>query len=449
MTVNLSNRLETAREMSSAGDHRGAAAILAECVAADPDDWELLDAFLSSLERLWSKGPSEQPLPETVNQAHKSRHWDEVLRRGPADLLSHGGNVPLLRMLAEAHAAQGRHQMELRYLEGASRFAPNDIELNRHRAESLMRHGKFDLARECLERVQDISPDDAAATDKIAQLAIEQSRLEHGLESAGFLPPGKRSTPKKEKTGLKPIVYQDERMLREILRQADQHKRTPLQQLEAAVRDHTANPDLYLKLASVYMVKDRDYDAEKLLAKAKEQLNDPRVSALWEDVTMIRLDRKLALAIKNAESDDSEAAQAVVTEARKARDRFQTEVFVSRSKREPDNAELRYELGLRHKQAGKLREAYECFAAALKDDAFKALAALEMAECLRQSDQLVEALQHYRLAAESARPDQLECKKQALLEAGQLASDIRLQRLSRRYLDHLRQLDPEYAGRNE
>lgn len=449
MITTLNDRLETAREMSSAGDHQGAATILAECVAADPDDLELLDAFLSSLERLQPASMTDQSLPEALERPYQARRWNEVLRIGPAMLLSHGGNLSLLRMLAKAHETQGRHEVELRYLESASRQAPDDVELNHQRAEALLRHGKLDLARACWERVQDVSPDDAIATTKIAQLAIEESRLEQGLESAGFLPRAKHSTRQGESTGLKPIIYQDERMLREILRQADQHKRTPLQQLEAAVRDHTANPDLYLKLASVYMEKDRDYDAEKLLAKAKEQLDDPRVAALWEDITMIRLDRKLALAIKNAESDDSEAAQAVVTEARKARDRFQTEVFVNRSKREPDNAELRYELGLRHKQAGKLREANECFAAALSDDGFKAPAALEMAECLRQSDELVEALRHYRLAAESARPDQLECKKQALLEAGQLAVGMRLQRLAQRYFDRLRQLDPEYAGRSE
>jgi tetratricopeptide (TPR) repeat protein len=164
---------------------------------------------------------------------------------------------------------------------------------------------------------------------------------------------------------------------------------------------------------------------------------------------MIRLDRKLAAAVKLAEADDSDASRAAVTEARKARDRFQTEVFVNRCKREPDNAELRYELGLRHKQAGKTREAYECFVAALNDNAYKALAAFEMAECLRQGEKLVDALQYYRLAAESAQPDQLECKKRALFQAGTVASSIRLQRLARRYFERLQRLDPDYAGRTE
>jgi thioredoxin-like negative regulator of GroEL len=243
------------------------------------------------------------------------------------------------------------------------------------------------------------------------------------------------------------VVYQDERMLREILRQADQHKRTPVQQLEAALRDFTSNPDLYLKLAVLYMEKDRDYDAEKLLAKGKELCDDPRVAAMWEDVTMLRLDRKLAATIKQAETDPTTGSQAAVNEGRKARDRFQTEVFVNRCKREPDNAELRYELGLRHKQANKPREAYECFVAALNNEAYKAPAAFEMAECLRQDEKLVDALQYYRLAAESAQLDQLDCKRRALQQATKLAESIRLQRLAGRYNEQLQRLDPDYAGR--
>jgi tetratricopeptide (TPR) repeat protein len=452
MTANLTARYEAALDLSSAGEHENAGEILAECVAADPADFEFVEAFLRCLERKLGEDSlaavAEQALPDALQLAVDARQWGEVRRLAPPFLLLHPGHVPTLRALAEASAASGHHAIELRYLETAARAAPNDVELNRHRAKSLVRQGDFDAAIACWGRVQDSAPADPEATPMLVQLAIEQSRQRHGYDS---LDPRQFAAvaqgDKQAATSvLKPVVYQDERMLREILRQADDHKRTPVQQLEAALRDHTSNPDLYLKLAALYMEKDRDYDAEKLLAKGKELCDDPRVAACWEDVQMIRLDRKLATAMKLAESDDSDPARAAVTEARKARDRFQTEVFVNRCKRDPDNAELRYELGLRHRQAGKMREAYECFAVALNNDSYKALAALEMAHCLLQDDKVVEALRFYRLAAESAQPDQLDCKKRALQEAAKLAEGIRLQRLARRYYERLQRLDPDYAG---
>lgn len=449
MTANLTARYEAALDFSSAGDHQQAGEILAECVADDPADFEFVEAFLKSLERRQGEQNTEQPLPDALQIGIEAKQWGEVRRLAPPFLLSQPDNVGALRALAEAAAASGHHQIELRYLESAARVAPDDVELNRHRAKSLLQQGQFDAALACWGRVQDVAPDDAEATQMLVQLATEQSRQRHGYES---LDPRQfaalaRNRQSIAPSGLKPVVYQDERMLREILRQADQHKRTPVQQLEAALRDHTSNPDLYLKLAALYMEKDRDYDAEKLLTKGKELCDDPRVAAMWEDVTMIRLDRKLAAAVKQAEADHTDASQAAVNEGRKARDRFQTEVFVNRCKREPDNAELRYELGLRHKQANKSREAYECFVAALNNEAYKAPAAFEMAECLRQDEKLVEALQYYRLAAESAQLDQLDCKRRALQRATKLAESIRLQRLARRYYEGLQRLDPDYAGR--
>jgi len=86
---------------------------------------------------------------------------------------------------------------------------------------------------------------------------------------------------------------------------------------------------------------------------------------------------------------------------------------------------------------------------ALEDPGRKALAACEMADCLEQSGKIVEALQYYRMASESAQPEQAECKKLALYRAGSLALNMRLHRLAKRYLDRLVRLDPDYADSAE
>ena len=39
------------------------------------------------------------------------------------------------------------------------------------------------------------------------------------------------------------------------MKEAAQAKRTPIQHLEVAIRDWPSNPDLYLKLASLYLEK--------------------------------------------------------------------------------------------------------------------------------------------------------------------------------------------------
>jgi tetratricopeptide (TPR) repeat protein len=220
---------------------------------------------------------------------------------------------------------------------------------------------------------------------------------------------------------------------------------TPVQKLESAIRDYPSNPDYYVELIPMYLEIGRDYDAEKLLAKAKEMTDDGRVRQLWEDVVMLRMSRKIAVARQQAAKDNDEEAKGRLEELCRERDKFETDVFVSRSKREPQNAAIRYQLGLRFRQAGKIREAMQTFSEALHDPLQKPLAALEMGRTHEDLREFPEALQRYRLAAESAtHPEQLEARKQALYLAAGLARRIKMQQLAKRYLTELVGLDPRY-----
>ena len=137
MTANLTARYEAALDFSSAGDHERAGEMLAECVVAEPTDFEFVEAFLKSLERKLNEPPGvndDQPLPDALQIAMAAKQWGEVRRLAPPLLLAQPRNVATLRALAEASAASGHHQIELRYLTAAARVAPQDVELNRHRA---------------------------------------------------------------------------------------------------------------------------------------------------------------------------------------------------------------------------------------------------------------------------------------------------------------------------
>ena len=57
--------------------------------------------------------------------------------------------------------------------------------------------------------------------------------------------------------------------------------------------------------------KDRDYDAERLLSKAREATdNDARVARMWEDVTILRHEKRVKLAEQEVAREDNEATQA-------------------------------------------------------------------------------------------------------------------------------------------
>jgi len=221
---------------------------------------------------------------------------------------------------------------------------------------------------------------------------------------------------------------------------------TPIQSLEAAVRDSPAIPELYLQLAELYVAAGREYDAERMLTKGQAVADDPRIRTLREDITMRRLEGNVARAHASVEKKDSPEARAALADARAERDRVELEIFTGRTRRDPADARARYELGLRLKRATRLREAYEQFCRALADPNLQAPVALEMGECLRDFGDFAPALAHFRLAADAASgEEQAPIKKQALWQAVGVCNRVKLLRLAQRYMKELVRLDPHYG----
>ena len=221
---------------------------------------------------------------------------------------------------------------------------------------------------------------------------------------------------------------------------------TPIQTLEAAVRDSPAIPELYLQLAELYVAAGREYDAERMLTKGQAATDDGRVRTLREDITMQRLEGNVVWAQQSVERKETPESRAALAEARTERDRVEMEIFTGRTRRNPADAHARYELGLRLKRASRLRDAYEHFGHALADANYQAPAALEIGECLRDFGEFAPALRHFRLAANTAdRSEQLEIKKQALWQAVGVCNRVKLQKLAQRYMNELVHLDPHYG----
>lgn len=333
----------------------------------------------------------------------------------------------------------------------AQQPASGGLELNRRLGAALARQERFEAALACWRRVEEHASDDREAACIVSKLTIDSSRQRAGQEtrndesqaSQGTL--GERKAPAR-----KPQADPWYGTRREVSAPAPtpapptEIALTETQLLEKAVRDCPSHPDNYLQLVPLYLAKGRDFDAERVLAKGREATeDDPAVRRLWEDVLMLRLKKKVERARQQVAQESSDKVRAELDELVASRDRLESEIFHSRCRREPNNAALRFELGLRLKRAGDLREAYKRFQEALPDAAQKCAAAFEMGECLREFGEFPEALRHYRLSAESAvAPRDGECQRRALHQAARIAVQIKLPRVAQRYLTELLRLDP-------
>jgi len=449
-------RFEEALELVRRGQHGRAANLLAECVAAEPDNADFVQAFLDHLAHKPVTGENgqaaESDLPPELKQAQAESNWPQVQRLAPRFLAAHPDHRMVLAALASASAAQGHSAAELCYWKRASEIAPNDVEINRRLGRALARLRRLDEALARWRRVEEIDEADAEAAPTIAALIRERSRDRSGL-----------ATPEREQWlltnsvngayGVRPAAAESKTSLAHLLAadarsptSGPNFKRTPIQELEVAIREFPSNADYYLQIVPLYLQTGREYDAEKLLAKGRQATsNDPRVCQLWEDVTMLRTEKKLALAQKLAQENDTPDARNELKQILAERDQVETDIFVSRCQREPHNAAVRVQLGMRLRRAGKFREACQRLEEALRDAAQRPHAALELGECHRQQGDFKEALRFFRMAGESSfQPEQLPAKKQALYHAGGVAAKQRMRRLAERYLTELLRLDANY-----
>ena len=455
----ITERYQEAVEFSTSGDFDLAQACFLECVTVDPGNVEFVDGMLGNLARKFGLPQNVNSLngdpPAALQRAVDEKNWAEVLLVGPRQLATNPWHVPTLRALAEANAAEGDHDVELRYLKMARDAAPDDVELHRHSGKSLARARKFEEALACWQRIETLQPDDAEAARMIAQLTVEKSRQLAGMprdNDESVAAQAKRRERRRTLQKQPAVVRFDEPIRnRNTPRPASNVKRTPIQQLELAIREFPSDPENYVRLTPLYLEAGRDYDAERLLTKARQATDDDaRVRYLWEDVTMLRLEKKVELARKHADVNTTTEAQEELDAIVSKRDRTETDIFVERCKREPHNAAMRIQLGLRLKQAGRVRDACQRFEEALEDADQKCFAAFELAECQQQFDEFPEAFRLYRLAAESAtQPEQLECQKRALYQAGKLATRIKMDALARRYLAAVVRIDPQYQDAAE
>jgi len=427
----LEKRFHEGLCLAAGGEFELAGRAFLECVVGAPECVDYVAQFLTNLSHCGQAAASNDTLAtEALKRAAAKGDWAEVFKRGAELLLQQPKNIAALLALADACAAQGFVGAEACWVRAAVTAGSEDVAIQRWGAAALARLHDYDTAIVCWRRVEALHPTDEEAPNAIASLVIARSRQQNGLESDDVAAVAhkaghaiKRRWPVYSLAGLTPTAMASSRSL------------TPLQQLETMIRDRPAILEPYLRLAELYLEKDRDYDAERLLAKGREATdNDPRVVEMWEEVVMARQSHRVQLAEQELAKADSPQTQEALSQAKKERDRAEIDIFRARVKRQPDSAASHYELGRRLLRAGKLREAAEHFQKALADIEYASAAALELAQCQADAGDYLQALHYYRHAADSARCADAKAKHTARQRAAKLAQRMKLSKLAQRYM---------------
>ncbi|MFV1965452.1 MAG: tetratricopeptide repeat protein [Pirellulaceae bacterium] len=418
--------------------------MLVECVVQDPGNLVYLETMLQNLHRKYGNNKRGARLKGfggrgPFKKAVAKKDWKEVSRLGPDLLKTNPWDIATLRALAEACAAYGYNDVELRYLKNALEAKPHDVKVNRHCAMSLARMGQYDQAIACWHRVDEAKRGDEEAQKMMSELQIEKTRQQSG--NTGEEAP--RGRIRKAKASPHTDAPEEPSSGDEPKRRAIQL--TPRQELEQQLVNNPADREASFDLADLYVGEHRLADATHVLQKALAATgNDVTVQERLEDVEILRKKHQVEIAEKRAAHDKDEQTKQLAEQLRTDLNRVEWEIFLSRSDRYPQDLEIKFQLGLRLKRCQRYEQAMECFRESHELPDRRAGSLLELGECWQRQKQYDKALERYRQAAEQAGPDHLHLKKLALYRVGVLATGLKNLDSAVRYLEELTALDPAY-----
>ena len=414
---------------------------LVQCVLHDPANIVYLEAFLENLHRKYNNNKRGGMLnfggKGPIKKAVAKENWTQVLKLAAEALKSNPWDVTTLRAAAEACAAFGYQQAELRYLKNALVLNPQDAKVNRHCAMSLARMGQFDQAISCWTRVDEAKRGDDEAQRMISELQI--------AKTVGVVTREEDTRPSTRRRAQRQAEAES-KAAAQVSTERREIKLTPRQELERAVANNPTDVDSYFELSDLHIAEQRLGDAAHVLNKAVAASGgDLHARERLEDVEILRKQEQIAIAEKRAAASGADDAQQLVDQLRQDLNRYELEVFSARSERYPNDLEAKFELGVRLRKAGNYREAVPLLSEAATLEKRRANAFLELGECLQRTKQYDKALQAYlQSVAATAATEGIELHKLARYRCGVLAAGLHNYDAAEEQLAALIAVDPTY-----
>jgi uncharacterized protein HemY len=216
------------------------------------------------------------------------------------------------------------------------------------------------------------------------------------------------------------------------------------QTLEQIIRQHPIHVDPYLELARIYLGRSRWTDARRILGLAVERFPDSEEANFLREEAQINRSLQLLEESQNAHAaEPTRLTQDKLERCHIELNALREKVCRSRLQRHPDQVELYLPLATALENLGKSEQAIECLQTAVLQPALRARAALQLGKLLERAKRVPEALSAYRRAAMfRVPPAPDEIKLNAITAAANLAENYGLIDSAIRYLEMLRELQP-------
>ncbi len=423
-------QFERANQVVATGNYDYGIRLLLSCCKLDPANLIYRQAlrrtekakYGNNLRGSFFAGLFIWPVRARLKTALRAREYLQALEHGEKILTRNPWDVPAQMDLAEAAENLGLLDLAVWYLEQARQKQAMDVHLNRALARLYERRGNFTQAMALWSLIKKAKPTDQEATQKLKDLAADDTIARGQYEAVVENKPGDPAKPagsgSKEMKALGSPVLRRPPAEQQAAGDRLSRETAPLKaRLEA---DPTSVPT-YLQLAAVHR---RAGDFERARAVLQEGLG-PTGNAFELGVELADLEtepfrRDLAAAEEKlkADPDNAELGQ-LCARLRKEVNSREMDVYRRKAERYPTEMSHHYELGVRLLRLGQVDEAITELQKSRGDPRHKWQSLMQLGHCFKARNNWRLAQRNFEEALQGLPAGDGEHRKALLYELAQ------------------------------
>lgn len=330
-----------------------AVSMFSQCATFVPDNLMYRQVLRGSLRRKYNDNGTGAgklarmglvKLRTQLKKAHMAKEvdWAGIAKVAEEGLKTNPWDAQFNFELGVACREMGYNEIAKMALEDAVKSEPDNKDYIRTLALLLEELGEYGPAVNLWERIRKLDPMDGEARSKVTSVNASQVMDRGGYEKA--------DNTREVKHGSYDL---DRPQHSKMPNAADEPGVSQEVDLQHAIRKDEANPDNYVKLASLYKSEKRFDEATAMLRKALEVSGgDQNIREMVEDAELDQMRQNLDLA-KQALRNNEEDAAARKNASGLMKELWQREVEVlhSRIERYPKDSHIKFELSKRYMQA--------------------------------------------------------------------------------------------------
>ncbi|MFO7871509.1 MAG: tetratricopeptide repeat protein [Kiritimatiellia bacterium] len=360
----------------------------------------------------------------------KSGKADRALTAAETLLRNDPVNPRLVRTFAEAAASANLPSAAIQCLETAREHNPDNISILNYLGVLYQKTGRTRSARECFEKLCEISPNDPSAMkclkDAMALDSMKTDGWQEASEQAGTYRDLIRDTDEAK------VLEQESKAVK-----SSKDVEALIAEMLVRLEKEPENMNYRRELARLYAQNSRFDEARDVLKKALElSPGDPELENALNDLRVREYDHEIARLKAEGDEQGAEA---------KAREKkgYEFKNLAAMMERYPNDLNLRYRYGLTLFERGELDQAIQQFQLSQKNPKLRINSFYYLAMCFKQKRQYDLAVgQLERAASELYSMD--ETKKDILYELGQISESMDQRQKAADYYKQIYQVDIGY-----